>query len=171
MTQRLNCQGSIVKNISNLTNYTICGILGTMENTQRKFLDNSWIGYLKEQPDLLNLRTRLLSIGGEEVVPVFEDDLKKILNRGIPLINPIIKLIRGRPISCHSNSCEYWADHQKASELMTGWGLSEDGLWRQHSWVRIIKSGKVVETTIPRSIYYGFVMTPEEAGEFCSSNF
>jgi hypothetical protein len=142
-----------------------------MQIQQKTLLEASWVGYRKEQPGLWKLRSKLLSFGGEEMVPSFEDDLKKLLNRGIPLINPVIKLIRGRPISCHSNSAEYWEAHPMKTELMTGWALSMDGLWRQHSWVRIIKSGKVVETTTPRLIYFGFVMTQEEAEDFAFDNY
>jgi hypothetical protein len=144
--------------------------IGAMQEQQRTFLQDAWVGYLKEMPELGRLREKLLSFGGEEVVPVKEEDLDKILNRGILLNSPIIKLISGRPCGCHENSANYWDLHQRTSELMTGWALSEDGLWRQHSWVRIIKSGRVVETTTRRSMYFGFVMTQDEADEFVAMN-
>lgn len=141
-----------------------------MQLAQKTFLENAWEGYRGEQPKLWKLREKLLSYGGEQMVPCFEDDLDKLLNRGILINYPIIKFNRGRPISCHSNSAACWYRNRRRTELMTGWGLSKDGLWRQHSWVRIIKSEQVIETTIARVVYFGFVMTEEEAYEFLENN-
>jgi len=47
---------------------------------------------------------------------------------------------------------------------VTGWALSNDGIWRQHTW--LLKGKAIVETTSPREKYYGFVLTDEEANQF-----
>ena len=55
---------------------------------------------------------------------------------------------------------------------MTGYALSDDGLWRQHSWL-IAKPGRrwtVIETTCRRLLYYGVVLTEEEARHHADCN-
>ena len=46
--------------------------------------------------------------------------------------------------------------------------LSEDGLWRQHSWVvqPMTRTVKVWETTVERVAYFGVVLNDEECQEF-----
>lgn len=52
---------------------------------------------------------------------------------------------------------------------MTGWALTnDDGIWRQHSWVK--ESGRIIETTAERDLYFGFELTPEEAKTFAAEN-
>ena len=54
----------------------------------------------------------------------------------------------------------------------TGYALSADGMWRQHSWLihRKPRSNRVVETTEPRILYFGFAMTLEHCEKFVSYN-
>jgi hypothetical protein len=39
-----------------------------------------------------------------------------------------------------------------------GYALAPDGLWRQHSWGVDAEDGRIVETTVRRVCYYGFVL-------------
>lgn len=52
---------------------------------------------------------------------------------------------------CHDNSFELFKQG-KVSEMHSGYALSDDGLWRHHSWC-IDDEGNVVETTIKRLVY------------------
>ena len=115
------------------------------------------------------LKNRLLNIGGEAVVFFDEDiDKDKIITRGESFIHPQIKIMRGAISHCHSNSSEIWSKKQKSRNLYTGYALSIDGIWRQHSWV--MEGLILIETTIAREAYYGFRMERYEAEFFCMSN-
>jgi hypothetical protein len=118
----------------------------------------------------------LLSFGGDETcLPGLEEDLQKILNRGQLWLGDKVILKKGRPSQCHSNTAELYEanvnNHNVA--IATGYALSSDGIWRQHSWLMWKKprSVTVVETTVKRVLYFGFVMTPAEAVEFCDNNY
>ena len=53
--------------------------------------------------------------------------------------------------------------------MMTGYALSADGIWRQHSWLVAFDNEDypyIVETTEERISYYGFAMTYEECEIF-----
>ena len=122
---------------------------------------------------MLDLRDKLLTFGGQEVcMPCYEEDLMKILERGQLWLGDRITMKRGLPSQCHFNSCRCWDANKDKVVLCTGYALSEDGCWRQHSWCVHIKPRKnrVVETTVERIAYFGFVMTEEEANQFYYDN-
>lgn len=122
---------------------------------------------------MLELRDKLLSFGGQEAcLPVYEEDLVKILDRGQLWVGDRITMMRGRPSQCHMNSAYCWDANKDKAALCTGYALSSDGLWRQHSWCIHLKPRKnrVVETTVERIAYFGFVMTEQEATEFYFDN-
>lgn len=69
--------------------------------------------------------------------------------------------------SCHSNAAFLWKN--KISGLVgigTGYALSEDGLWRQHSWC--LTPGGIIETTEVRHTYYGVRLEGARADRFAS---
>lgn len=124
--------------------------------------------YLK----ILQLRDRLLKIGGEEVcMPFGEEDIDNILKYG-QLWTNTPKLMEGDPSQCHYNSCCLWNRNRTDTLIATGYGLSEDGMWRQHSWVIHMKTSgnRVIETTVPRIAYYGYVMNNKMCQEFYNNN-
>lgn len=122
------------------------------------------------------LRDKLLAIGGCEVcMPVTEDDYDDIMQYGQIWDNLRTIRMKGRPSQCHSNAAELWYNNRKSSTekdfaviICTGYALSDDGLWRQHSW--LIQAGPrsnvLVETTEPRVCYFGFGMTFDQAEDF-----
>jgi hypothetical protein len=116
------------------------------------------------------LKKKLLAIGGWAVcAPVIEPDLMKILERGRKFPGKS-KMMRGEPCRCHSNSACCWDENRELCKICTGYALSKDGMWRQHSWV-YTNDGTVVETTEKRLQYFGFVMTDEECELFLENNF
>lgn len=124
-------------------------------------------------PGLAALHDRLLSYGGEEVALTHEEDLQQILERGVLHKGRSVKPRRvwwSKPISCHQNSAYLYKDNRTVSpgrfDIVTGWALSKDGVWRQHTWVYDNQRKKVVETTVKRVLYYGFHLTPAEAEKF-----
>lgn len=124
---------------------------------------------------LIDLHDKLLSFAGNETcLPTVEEDLEKILSRGQVWLGDRVDMMKGRPCQCHSNSCELYELNKDLAELAiaTGYALSKDGLWRQHSWLvkRNTRSVRVIETTTRRILYFGFIMSDEEAAEFCEFN-
>lgn len=122
---------------------------------------------LKGNPELAPLRDKLLEVGGLEIVPRFEEDLSKLIERGetwdFPVEMEIMDVSR-----CHQNSAELWSVNPEINKLVTGWALNDDGLWRQHTW--IVNDNSIIETTEERLKYFGFMMTEEEAEEFYFNN-
>lgn len=123
------------------------------------------------------LRDRLLQFGGEMTcLPGADEDLSRILERGQFWLGEKSKLSVGRASRCHSNSAALWEANQNlersAMHIATGYALSDDGMWRQHSWCVWEKprSIKIVETTVRRVGYFGFVLTSEEAWDFYGAN-
>lgn len=130
---------------------------------QREFLEIRRLEHLQVYPDFTQLEQRLLSMGGKMVVPRREPDQDKVLSYGRLWSGPV-KFVKGLPCNCHGNVAGLWRRNPKRYHIATGWALSEDGLWRQHSW--IVDGRTVIETTNPREKYFGFVLTPLEAQQF-----
>lgn len=142
--------------------------------------DKWWAtGYAGEQEArclaMLPLRDRLLSFGGEEAcLPCTDEDLDAILSHGQLWYGDDIEMMPGEPSGCHRNSASLWEANRNDVFLCTGYALSDDGMWRQHSWCVTDPSsfqGRVVETTVPRVAYFGFIMTVPEAERFSDENY
>jgi hypothetical protein len=118
------------------------------------------------------LKEKLLSFGGQAVVlhsdePHLHDEephLQQIIERGYieDGANPL--LARGAQSACHYNAYRLWLAQPEKTILCTGYALSDDGVWRQHSWAKY--NGRIVETTVPRVAYFGFELTAEESEAF-----
>ena len=73
---------------------------------------------------------------------------------------------------CHYNSARLWYKNKDRCFIATGYALSEDGLWRCHSWVvqPMARTVRVWETTVKRVAYFGVVLTSEECEDFVENN-
>lgn len=121
-----------------------------------------------ERPELGQLYERLLQEGGLAVAPIREEpDAKKIIQRGRVFSPKGARIVSGDRNRCHGNAARLYLQ-KRGIEIATGYALSEDEVWRQHSWG--VKDGKVIETTAPRELYFGFILTPPEARLFCWVN-
>lgn len=132
----------------------------------------------KELVDFRLLHDILTAIGGEETCfPDIEEDMDKILERG-RFYRGTSKMMKGRPSRCHENVCLLWEQNHKSHDIRiaTGYALSKDGMWRQHSWLvhhyntATQQRTRIIETTEKRVAYFGFEMTEEEAERFCYYN-
>ena len=124
-------------------------------------------------PKLFELKARLLEFAGDAVcLPPDEEDLNELLNYGQFWIGNNIKMMKGIPSQCHYNASRLWEQNKDKCHICTGYALSSDGMWRQHSWCiwNKARSNQIVETTEPRILYYGFVMTTEQCEEFAYNN-
>ena len=118
---------------------------------------------------LFELKSRLLDFaGGAVCLPEYEEDLENILEYGQFWLGYNAERIPGEPCQCHENSALLWRENRDVTNICTGYALSEDGMWRQHSWLihRKPRSNKIVETTRPRVLYYGFAMPPDLSENF-----
>jgi hypothetical protein len=136
-----------------------------MREERRQFL-------LVERPKLSILWDILLQAGGAEVVGQMEtpEELDRLIGRGFFQDGAGAKLRLGLPTKCHANAAYAWAREKKKYAIVTGYALSDDGLWRQHSWLRDQK-GRIIETTDPRLLYYGYEMTTVETMAFSLAQF
>jgi hypothetical protein len=120
-------------------------------------------------PNQRTLGEKLLQIGGERVVwRECEPHLDDLAAHG-ELMTGRVRKRRGQPNECHTNAAEIWASDVDRYQICTGYGLSTDGRWRQHSWLRDAKG--LIETTVSRTHYFGIVLTPQSAAHFWLVNF
>jgi hypothetical protein len=63
------------------------------------------------------------------------------------------RLIAGKVGRCHENSLALVTEHSDW-RWWYGLALSDDKIWRVHSWVKDSR-GQIVETTEPRKLYFG----------------
>lgn len=147
------------------------------ERIQGEFWALNYGGDEKLSEDQLLLRDKLLAIAGEEVCLQWNDpDTPNICRHGqIWLGMPKrVKFMQGRPSQCHKNVCNLYEQNYKQHDvaIATGYALSADGLWRCHSWLlhKTARTVKMIETTTPRAIYYGFVMSKDQALDFVEKN-
>lgn len=123
---------------------------------------------------MFDLRKKLLDFAGEAVcLPPVDEDINNILNYGQFWVGNNIKLMLGEPCHCHSNSANLWEQNKDATRICTGYALSDDGMWRQHSWLiwHKARSNQIVETTVKRIAYYGFVMPYDMCKQFADENY
>lgn len=137
--------------------------------------------FLKAKSDALPEHLRplqhlLLSYGGSfALVKPDEPDAVKIVERGVlrtwqPRGKNRSILVEGVPNQCHLNTATIFmrAYPDKGVRVETGYALSRDGIWRQHSWIR--RRTQLVETTEKRVRYFGFELEDREAIKFACSN-
>lgn len=112
-------------------------------------------------PDYIDLlKNKLLKIGGKKFQK--EDFLRKefsqkeaffLIKRGKLKDGKSAKVIQMETHGCHENVIQL----TRKNPSITGWlglALSDDGIWRVHSWASD-KKGRLIETTEPRIKYYG----------------
>src|SRR4051794_37714600 len=120
---------------------------------------------IEQDPGIAELQARLLKFGGEGGAWVAGSPwTEAFLARGT-LFGGESRPGKGRQSACHFNAARLWAGAKTHRQLVTGYALSQDGCWRRHSWVLDPVKGKptLVETTEPRLLYFGVILTPEEA--------
>jgi hypothetical protein len=150
-----------------------------MNGTREQFLDRKFKRYVKDDPRYQDLRDKLFSIGGTVYVPQPEEAFEELLTRGqifrdkkpIRYACKTAALeqkfgLRRYSSDCHANiAYDYVRFCGKGFKIVTGYAIAHfDGDWRQHSWG--LWKGHVVESTVLRRLYYGYVLTPEESVNF-----
>ena len=141
-----------------------------MTEMQERLLDRRLRAAIEEQPEIENLRTLLLAVGGIQLVapPRSDPTVPYLIKAGFVMAGPVHCEIM-EDSQCHQNAAIAWA--RKESGVVgigTGYALSDDGLWRQHSW-GVLREG-ILETTAPRIKYFGILLQGCDADSFAESN-
>lgn len=142
-----------------------------MTDEQRILLDRRLKEAAEEQPEILVFRSLLLKHGGDELVPppALDQEIPILIGNGSVMAGVVVftPIEEGR---CHENVAELWREKKEhIVGIGVGYALSEDGLWRQHSW-GIRNGGEIIETTTSRVQYFGRVLQGIEAEEFAETN-
>jgi hypothetical protein len=117
------------------------------------------------------LERRLLDLGGHTALLFLPDpDIGRLLERGRYFPGSGARMCRGGDSACHGNAGLLFVESRGAVRVATGYALSDDGLWRQHSWGLTADDWSVVETTEPRIRYFGFVLSDAEMLWFTVQN-
>jgi hypothetical protein len=137
-----------------------------MDEERKSFLDGRLNDLAEQQPAILLLRDLLLKLDGTHLVAPTEPDpdVDNLLVNG-SVIEGTVHLEEMAENSCHWNVATLWL--QKKENLVavaTGYALSADGLWRQHSWG--MRNNAILETTRTRTCYFGLLMEGADADAF-----
>lgn len=101
------------------------------------------------------LKAKLLTFGGEAVIFLGKPPkYKTLLNKGQMFLGDNVKMWKLAEGRCHDN-VDYIVGRWPHFMGFTGFALSQDGLWRYHSWIWDPVRNCVRETTEPRLVYYG----------------
>jgi hypothetical protein len=95
-----------------------------------------------------------------------DDQIGEVLDRGRYFPGRRARIEQGVMSACHTNVSVLFFLTGGTVRIATGYALSADGLWRQHSWGVDSEDGQIVETTVPRLGYYGFVLDDTEILRF-----
>ncbi|MEO8052075.1 MAG: hypothetical protein ABI833_16800, partial [Acidobacteriota bacterium] len=126
-----------------------------MDREQQVLLRRRLRAALRQQPKIESLRALLLTIGGVEfVAPTgFDPDIALLIDTGLTMAGSVKYEIMERSES-HKNAARLWLARESGlTGIGTGYALSSDGLWRQHSWG--LRRAGILETTIKRVKYFG----------------
>jgi hypothetical protein len=128
-----------------------------MRDVNKAFIRNMFINLV--DADYLSLGQKLLKAGGKKIAPMPEPHLNALLQRG-KVMNNDLRFHKMDNSACHSNVALLW--NRKGYAICTGWALSDDNIWRQHSWC-LDRRATIVETTESREIYFGIKLEESEA--------
>jgi hypothetical protein len=126
---------------------------------------------LADEPRRVELERRLLDLGGIMALLFLPDhQIGDLLDRGRFFPGSGARIVRGADSACHSNAALQFVQTEGGVLIASGYALSPDGPWRQHSWGVDAKDGRVVETTERRVRCFGFVLSESESLFFLMAN-
>ena len=149
---------------------TLLGFRIAMTKEQRDLLSRRLRAAIKYQPEIKLLRALLLELGGVELVAPsgFDPDVPFLIDSGFAMVGPAKCNVMERS-ACHKNTARLWlAKRRGLIGIGTGYALSKDGLWRQHSWG--VRRNGILETTVARVKYFGRALKGREADLFAAFN-
>jgi len=103
--------------------------------------------------DALKLHARLISMGGWAACMRDIRLAPILLTEGTIVSGADAEMVKGRPSDCHEN-CRELVSWDRTLVAHYGYALSDDGIWREHSWC-MQRDGRIIETTVARVAYFG----------------
>jgi len=102
-----------------------------------------------------SLKKILLTAGGWAVIFLNTvDHYDELVNNGKFAMGGKGVKVPGIPSHCHEN-VEALVKKKDYLNHIYGFALSEDGVWREHSWAEHKNESYILETTELRTMYYG----------------
>lgn len=139
---------------------------------QLRYLKEHNHSILKKEPIQKKLRERLLKEGGYEVgLEEGDKDVKDIVQRGQYFRGSGVKVVQCEMHECHFNASRLWKKYPTKYSIVTGYGLDDDGVWKQHSWLLDKRTKKVIETTAKWIAYFGVVFNDAESASFARAQY
>jgi hypothetical protein len=115
-----------------------------------------------------SLAARITADGGTVTVDTLDGDFVRIAVDGGFMDDRPVRFMPGAASQCHRNTADL---HDAGlARIATGYAQSDNGGWVQHSWGVDVNDGTIIETTVPRTRYFGIVLTDDEAAEFVFFN-
>jgi hypothetical protein len=115
------------------------------------------------------LITHILTFGGEMVCLPFGESLsEQLVKFGIFLYGDDARVELGKRSGCHENASKIVLASPDNRIIGTGYALSDDGMWRGHSWCIDTDNGQIIETTEKRVAYFGIVVGKEDSISFAN---
>jgi hypothetical protein len=112
---------------------------------------------LKEAPAIFRrLNRKLVKVGGRILLvhPGSDNKVAEMVFHYGESLQTVLKKKKMTPNECHHNTAKLWKAG-KLDAICLGYGLSDDGLWREHYWG--IKDDRIVETTVSRIRYFSVI--------------
>ena len=145
--------------------------LNALESDREQVLRERNQAAFASEPRLADLEKRLLDAGGLVALLFLpEPHVGELLERGRTFPECWPQLRRDKQSDCHRNAARLFCRTKGAVRIASGYALSDDSLWRQHSWGVKAKTRRVIETTEHRLRYFGFVLNDAESMEFLLGN-
>ncbi len=122
----------------------------------------------KKEPALAQLLDKLQKIAPNTWVVhnpalMFDPQLPLVAREGKRWKTGSLKYEQGKPNSCHWNAAGLCRD-DKRLKLVTGYALSSNGTWHQHTWA--VNDKGIVETTYKYAAYFGVELTGAQRKAF-----
>jgi hypothetical protein len=117
---------------------------------------------------IASLKAKLFAIGGNKISPQPCPFVSDIASHGV-LVELPVKFRQMDGNRCHHNVARLWEQRKKHGRLKaiaTGYALSEDGMWRSHTWG--LAATHILETAVVRLQYFGIPMDAEDADAFAA---
>ena len=117
-----------------------------------------------------SLKAKLFALGGDEISSQPCPFISVIASCGQLIDLPVTER-RMEAIRCHYNVACLWDQRKERGRLkaiITGYALSEDGIWHWHSWglTRGLTTTRIIETTVIKLRYFGIPLHAEGADYF-----
>ena len=165
------------QNVSTLTDRVRLVSLSFNSHLTWKLNQSVWIAELHKgikpaDPNNIEIATKLLAIDGKEVVILTGEQSwmnLTLVNNATLMTAEKLRIQKGNPSDCHNNCSKIWSKDRDKFSIVSGFALTaDDQMWRAHTWL-LDKNGVIVETTVPRYLYFGQILDKRLSAVFAKN--